>query len=551
MESVVKQRDWREENDYRRAFYRHEMGNLTDLLIQLHSQLTSELSTGFNSRHVCSVLEVNNIFHLILANASAYRQSHIQIYGLDLEHPPIELWTGTNDVQTLLQAQFEATLNVITQLERSGLHTHPQPTTMMSSGASPLAKLKRQLCKLAEMIYGATASHNVYLNTHPSGTRQSAMEIETIPQVRKSIVYALFEIGCADDAYQLSEKYRDVETLSDLCIRRSDAQTRISYYVDTFGVEFTQVLYRLYLNEGMGNQLLNQDPRYDEFVSTFLNQQNVPWLSWIQDVKTRKYVDAGAKLQSVALVESSLSKQSLSLSMSFLSLVSDAPIPKEDVIAVNARKSEVNVLLRLNAMSLSIASDLSDGIPPASRLFLEELDGQRPTMVKLYQRIVQHVVADGPICFDDLVDLLTLTPDGDFDAAMKMALDMFVVPRLRSPSIIKTIWRRAWISDRWPGFVASLGAMSESEMRRQLRQSHAYAVLQCIKERGNEFVSCAKPPSGVLYEVGEGKIQSRNVRLSAEEQDALVTDYLNENMVLIDLISNHKLEQIYEEVIAM
>ena len=88
-------------------------------------------------------------------------------------------------------------------------------------------------------------------------------------------------------------------------------------------------------------------------------------------------------------------------------------------------------------------------------------------------------------------------------------------------------------------------------MRRQLRLSHAYRLFQCIKDRGATYATCIKPPSGVFYEVGEGNIQSRNIRLSPEEQDALVADYLNENDILQDLVSNYKLDQIYEEMRAM
>ena len=87
----------------------------------------------------------------------------------------------------------------------------------------------------------------------------------------------------------------------------------------------------------------------------------------------------------------------------------------------------MDVLLRLNNISATIANSLSNGITSEIRLYLEALEGQRPTMVKLYQRIVQHVVNDGPISFDDLIDLLTLTPDGDFETAIEIALDMFAV----------------------------------------------------------------------------------------------------------------------------
>ncbi|TPX38213.1 hypothetical protein SmJEL517_g00412 [Synchytrium microbalum] len=556
MERVIKLRPRHEETDYRRAFYRYEIGNIAQLLYQIHNLIVPDPGDGVNPQQIANVLEANNVIHLLLSNAHAYRQAHAQLYDLDLSRPPLESWTATNDIQGTLQAQFETTKSIILMLDRSGIPLQmPNIATPPSPETSPVARLKRQVVKLADLIYSATRSQLLYLRSKQNASRDDTSRMDRVSEIHLGVIYALFDVGCDDDAYRLSEKYEDVQTLADLCVRRPDAQNRIPFYIDKFGEVFTRVLYRLYLVEGLWKQLLNQDQRYDEYVTKFLNRENVPWFSWIQDVRTRSYAEAGYKLESAAATETSLSKKSLALSMSFLALVSNMPTSDKEVVTVNSRISEVEVLLKLNALSAALANSLEAGIPQQTQAHLNRLSQERPAMVSLYRTIVDRVVTDGQISFDDCVDILTLTPDGDFVTAMEVALEMFAVPSLRSDTLIKTIWRRAWLNDRWALFVKSLetpgAGHSDADMTRQLRGSHAYQVLTCIRSRGDGFASCIKPPSQVLYEMGEGNIQSRTVRLSHEEQSQLVLDYESENKALYDLLDNHRLRQVFDEMSKM
>lgn len=112
---------------------------------------------------------------------------------------------------------------------------------------------------------------------------------------------------------------------------------RVQFYIEKYKEDFAYALYQWYLDNGecgatvvhdlprllaadtshigwsdLLSTLMTQDDAYSPMLTSFLKMKSLPRLSWLQDVRDKRYADASAALLSKAGSETVLAEKKVS-----------------------------------------------------------------------------------------------------------------------------------------------------------------------------------------------------------------------------------------------
>jgi hypothetical protein len=136
--------------------------------------------------------------------------------------------------------------------------------------------------------------------------------------LHSKLILPLVKHSRKTNAFLIAEKYRDFEILCDLSVKDANKSSRLEDYLNRYSFDFAHVLYTMYMDQGLYSDLMNVEPQHQHYLETFLKQSNLPWLSWIEDVKTERFDEASRALETVANAEKDLKKQHVYIFVIFM-----------------------------------------------------------------------------------------------------------------------------------------------------------------------------------------------------------------------------------------
>lgn len=321
------------EPDFMRTFFRNHADNIGLVLGLMECKLTTNsVRRSDATRNNAITYHVNKILLIALIASLQYRNETMRLYfggegndGVDDStttrafRPPVEPWTCSKKMLDLLTRQLE---NTRACLNTTGAGSKPLTAEHYQNDQQLEGELKVQMCQMTDMLLGAYTDRVMHLQEANSEGVEQLREQQRV--LHTWVIKPLVDIGKMEDAYFIAEKYRIYQSLVDMTlvtkntgghIEDADAKaSRLGLYLDRFGQEFADVLFSTLVKENKYRELLDEKIRisnneYDSLLDSYLKRFNMPWLSWIQDVKMRRYSGASANLNLVCKNEDDIDKK--------------------------------------------------------------------------------------------------------------------------------------------------------------------------------------------------------------------------------------------------
>ncbi|XP_013011927.1 nuclear pore complex protein Nup133 isoform X2 [Cavia porcellus] len=235
-------------------------------------------------------INVNTILKDILQAASYYRQNRSSLYRRQeppRKEPEYIPWTATSSpagVRTAIIRQHGVILKTV----------YPQVDSHLRN------TLTEQLVTLIDCFLDSYVSQLKSLDKSNDQERYDNLEMEYL-QKRSELLSALLTLGQYPCAASLAEKYCDFDILVQMC-EQMDNQTRLQRYMTQFADQnFSDFLFRWYLEKGKRGKLLSQPLSQHEQLANFLQAHE--HLSWLHEISNKELVKAHATLLSLANME--------------------------------------------------------------------------------------------------------------------------------------------------------------------------------------------------------------------------------------------------------
>uniref|UniRef100_A0A8C0R8X2 Nuclear pore complex protein Nup133 n=1 Tax=Canis lupus dingo TaxID=286419 RepID=A0A8C0R8X2_CANLU len=236
------------------------------------------------------VINVNSILKDMLQAASHYRQNRNSLYRREepLEQEPEYVpWTATSGpsgIRTVIERQHGIVLKVV----------YPQADSNLRN------ILTEQLVALIDCFLDGYVSQLKSLDRSCDQERYSSLEMEYL-QKRSDLLSPLLTLGQYPWAASLAEKYCDFDILVQMC-EQTDNQSRLQRYMTQFADQnFSDFLFRWYLEKGKRGKLLSQPISQHEELANFLQAHE--HLSWLHEINSQELEKAHATLLGLANME--------------------------------------------------------------------------------------------------------------------------------------------------------------------------------------------------------------------------------------------------------
>jgi hypothetical protein len=307
-------------DDVIKTFFRSYASEVADLMEWIQSPIRRQLPANYREDYALLVHESSKLFTIIYSQALEYREENVLRYGLG-EGPVSDPWIASTQCLSILQSQYELIEAVlskfpdITQQYSQSMTMDTDETSDFSGFPDKLqSALRQHLCDMADHLLGAYRDRIYYLKSLQSP--ESLLELQNLEQksrmLQSKLIMPLVQYGRKTSAYLLAEKYRDFQILVDLSLQDAHKESRIDDYIHRFQEEFTQVLFTTYYQRGMYLDLMQQKAEYQDHLDRFLEQAQLPWLAWIQDVNAGRFDQAFNNLLLVVSAEQSIDKKKVS-----------------------------------------------------------------------------------------------------------------------------------------------------------------------------------------------------------------------------------------------
>ncbi|KAG8440947.1 hypothetical protein GDO86_006618 [Hymenochirus boettgeri] len=235
-----------------------------------------------------NVVNINTVLKDMLHAACQYRQNKSSLYkNENIIHEPEHIpWTGSSGpagVRSVLIRQHGIILKVYPQAD-SSLRTI----------------LIEQLAALLNYLLDDYVTQLKSVDKLTNQERFEILEIE-YTQKRSELLSPLLSLGQYAWASNLAEKYCDFDILVQIC-ELTDNQTRLQRYMTQFsGHNFSDFLFRWYLEKGKRGKLLSQPASQHGQLSVFLQAHE--HLSWLHELNSQEFDKAHRTLEVLANTE--------------------------------------------------------------------------------------------------------------------------------------------------------------------------------------------------------------------------------------------------------
>ncbi len=303
--------------------------------------------------------------------------------------------------------------------------------------------------------------------------------------VRKGLFAALTDIGLPEKAFELAERYWDMDALVEIIDRemqQGDPEStpllreRINMYFVKFGMRWAEAYFKKHLAGGEAVEIFNNNSKFKEQLTTYL-RHHPPYakLCWINEVGSeRDYALAAHSLNLAQQEEQNLWSKKITLSMDKLTILAAKTKgqAKSDLVRPDIERIDKSILVLSIQETLYtfIKSGVSNALDAQAELDLAmERYGNRSVSGKPYletslKQTLQSLLAGQTLHPFDLITTMTLITDDPvqpsttpldstrFFLALKI---LYLTPPTTLPPhdaalLERIIWRRCIIQDDWP-----------------------------------------------------------------------------------------------------
>ncbi|XP_021913246.1 nuclear pore complex protein Nup133 [Zootermopsis nevadensis] len=362
------------------------------------------------------IAETNTVILAVLQEVIQFRQKKADVFcpnspgsaGIG-EYLPWTAASGKGGLRESLLLQQNVTL-------KYGAHSTSDST------------LKNQLCdQLLHLIDIILDGRKCYLES-VRGTEKFDVLLQQYETERHAIIQQFLEDEEFERAAILAEKYCDFQILIQICELTSNWE-RLDQYMEKFSEQdFSQFLFGWYIREQKQGKLLEQfrnikkSRAQQHALSQFLVDH--PSLSWLQDIFSGDYKQAGSTLRSLAKEESELLQRKKSiLSLAKLALLAS----DEQRDKVEDQVQSLNADLDL----VSYQEELPEVVLSSYGYDVERLRVLTPTeLVKLY------------VCDEN-----STATEYDFKKALELLA--FIEDEFERSELRHKVWCQAVLRDNW------------------------------------------------------------------------------------------------------
>ena len=463
--------------------------NIVELMFQHAVEDNKRIEPKIQARLVS---EANDIQLSCLETAFAFRETNAAAYGLEdeamidgvlvqgYEDLP-EIWTSTEKTVERVKTMTDVSRELACLGEDDDDDTNegdPLPDLVLKLAADNPRQVQISCQTYIERFR--------WLQSRREPERRAAGD--TLKQahlaVRKALFTTLPDVGQAEKAILLAEKYHDMDALADIIEGEMHSlnseetmqllEERIYSYFVTFGTKWSNAFFKKHLDGGKALGILDGNAKFRNYLTQFFRHQpHYAKLGWIHEVASEQsYAAAAEDLMLAQAQETNLWSRKVSLSMSKLSLL--AATGKGQIKNQSAKAATRTIDETLAV--LAIQERLYDYVKPTIRNALDA-DAEVDLALQRYGSNVQgkftlrhslekhfrKMLAFEPLPPEDLIDTLTLiggedaSPDNEGFMGFRFFY-AFKVLRLASLRMgdsglkelqEKFIWRRCMIQDDW------------------------------------------------------------------------------------------------------
>ncbi|XP_066452121.1 nuclear pore complex protein Nup133 [Eleutherodactylus coqui] len=233
------------------------------------------------------VIDINTILKDMLHAACQYRQNKASLYKIEhTEREPEYIpWTASSGIRTVIIRQHTIILKKV----------YPQADSRLRS------EVIEQLAILMNYFLDDYVTQLTSVDRPDDQERYSVLEAE-YAQKRSELLSPLLTLGQYQWASSLAEKFCDFDILVQIC-EITDNQNRLQRYMTQFADQnFSDFLFRWYLEKGKRGKLLSQPVSQHEQLTSFLQAHE--HLSWLHEINSQDFKKAHRTLETLANMES-------------------------------------------------------------------------------------------------------------------------------------------------------------------------------------------------------------------------------------------------------
>lgn len=441
-----------------------------------------------------------------------------------------EFWTST---EALIKNNV-----ALVELSRHFATNYFEPGTMpdASESARDIALLTPKLVEV--FCLQSKECVQWHASRHSQKEQAKAEELQRkYNKQRYLLCRSLADVGQSEGGMRIAEKYKDMDTLSDMVlaeeqylaeamaenntedhalaeIRKSqnDLERQIRKYFDRYGSLWSDTFFdKLFTVNGVGESLDDAQQRWRKPLTEYLRANPSRFkICWINDITSQgDFAHAGQVLeQSAEQQEGKLWSKKVELSMSKLALLAaqEAGQNKKTSKLSNGGAVQLRNSPEEELKIVAIQEKLYKHFLPELRTLIDQeaevnhcLEHygkhtlESPALRQLLENNLQLLIAHAALDVDKLIDLLTLMDSrssdhhdnlqhAEFFLALQ-ALDAAAssMPPNRFEMLLQVIWKRCYIYDNW-NEVKLAKEKSDTERKSRLRRTAVWQTLYHVFE---------------------------------------------------------------------
>ncbi|TAQ90220.1 hypothetical protein B7494_g1492 [Chlorociboria aeruginascens] len=549
--------------------------------------------------------EANDLVKGALKTAFNFRSDNLGLYNLQgetLENGILQ--SGYEGLPEFWTSIFYLVENTRKQTELSGLLVKEywgKPPGPAQPDPSLVDKIRLENGTLVDLAI-RTNRERIRWNS-VQGSHELQIEAEQINSSQKiaeedQLKLLAVEIGLADEAINLAEKYEILPTLATILMyeigqcgdksrevglgideieyyqrRVVMLQNRLTQCYEEFGTDWATALYGYYIRTRSMSELFNNNPEQHKFLTEFLrNRPQYAKIAWIQEVtKEHDFDQAAHTILDLGLHrERDLWCKKVQLSLGKLARMAGRKYSQSNGVLIpdGGQADLVETGNQLNLIKIQeqaynhILPSIDAAIDEKAELQLAmEAHGnkgsKRHPLSNLLEESMAHLINHEAMDALSLIDLLTLMgdnrqidhPDSFRSCQFYLALQVTCYGDLSKEDRVptqKVIWRRCLLRDDWKD-INNTDLKDDQQVEEHLRTTALYSTLRsCFKNGLLGKDSSVQPisPEGVLGAFTD-EVDHRFEKMDISIQDQVTRAMQSEDDALKPLIEASRLDKWY------
>ncbi|KAJ2997023.1 hypothetical protein HDV02_005967 [Globomyces sp. JEL0801] len=538
-----------------RDFVYESVNDIPKLLMKVHGYVLPLKSRGVTLSDSQLVIESSRLFTIVFEAAIQFRVVEGAKYHIDTRHWLVEPFTAHTDLLDILQTQFEILAQVV------GLVNASDDIDMGEDSVGLLIDLGKHLVQSFHDRMG------YYQKINQNQTDIGKLSERYKVLLENHIVKSLVDNGVVSAAFELAEQFQELTILVNLSLTSKNPQIYIDRYIKKFGNGFATLLFQTYFDKQQYGHLMDQCGPASAYLDEFLDQPELAYLMWVQDLKMKRYGNASKGLWELAEKNRGIDNQQLIVSLSklaymqatpdydseaYLTTVSSFDIAQRFLLIQKHLKSLFNDYMQENhltsqSLDTTVRKLMTAFYPNLKRkdvmyLFIQYYVKELVKGVKIPSKVCLELILgmdmqDNPYfdAWELWIEFSKYLPDGDMTA-------------IEEEFYLNRIWRAAWLHDDWVSLHEQLSLLGDDEINTVIRTTNIFHFISQIHDLNEDHV--IPTPSSIQLSLPPTFSQLYEP-LTESQIKALGTVFKGEQDRLQGLVTESKLDTFHSHIIGL